>query len=210
VADIGIFFIVLLSAAMSYFRGLVRELGTIFTWVSAAIIAFFLFPYGREFARGVIPIPLIADIAAGLVLFALALLPMILLASLVLNRFAGSAPGPVDRWAGVFFGIVRGLFLVAIAYWASLLLVPQGKEPAWIRGAVSLPLIKAMAVILPERSLYDSESENSGQDQSGADERGNHEGSGNANPGTPNILHNGYPQNDRRSLDQLITTTNEE
>lgn len=207
--DFGILAIVLVSAVMAYFRGLIRELGTILTWISAAVIALFLFPYGREVARGVIPVPVLADIVAGAVLFGLALLPLVILSSMLFSKFTGREPGTADRILGTLFGVFRGFFLVAIGYWASMQIVPPGKEPAWIENAFTFPIVKSIAVILPKRTVYVDETTNSGQEESrnGADAKtppengASSEASGDAN---------GYPQNDRRSLDQLITTTNDE
>jgi len=201
VVDLGILAIVLLSAAMAYYRGMVRELSTILSWVSAAVIAFFLFPYGRDIARTIIPMPLIADAIAGIVLFSLALLPLTLLMSLIFSQFSKDEPGLIDRISGTAFGIIRGFFLVAIAYWGSLLLVLPGQEPAWIKDAVTFPIVKKLAVVLPKRSVVVDESGFSGHEE-GAEGIDNTDGDQSNN-------NDGYPQNDRRSLEKLVATTSE-
>lgn len=198
--DIAILAVVLISALVAYYRGLIRETFTIITWVGAAIIAFFLFPAARDIARGMIPVPLLADISAAALLFLAALLPIILLVATLTHQLNREGPGLIDRWAGGVFGVVRGLFLVAIVYWASLLLVRPGQEPAWIQGSLSEPIIHEFANLLPEQAPYFTDHSDSADDE---------EKNGDPPPAQTGAAQ-GYQQNDRRSLDRLITNTSEE
>ena len=68
------------------------------------------------------------------------------------HRFSESVKnspiGPLDRAAGVAFGVVRGLVLVGLAYLAFTYFVPIRQQPGWLTEARLLPMVQSTADVL--------------------------------------------------------------
>ncbi|THH38889.1 CvpA family protein [Aliishimia ponticola] len=115
--------IIVLSALLAYGRGLVRELMAIAGWVIAAIL-------GYMFAPQVEPLmsetPVIGEFIAGnctlgmvLAFFAVmvvALIVVSLFTPLFSSLIQRSALGTIDQGLGFLFGVIRGILLIAIAF----------------------------------------------------------------------------------------------
>jgi hypothetical protein len=56
--------------------------------------------------------------------------------------------GPLDRAAGVAFGVVRGLVVVGLAYMAFTYFVPIRQQPHWVTEARLLPVVQSTADVL--------------------------------------------------------------
>src|ERR1700759_3291241 len=133
--DCLIVFIVLLSVIYAAWRGFIWETLTIFSWVSAAFACLYFGPYVIPLMRGMV----------GETWFAFPL-------AFVSHRFSQTVKhspiGPLDRAAGVAFGIVRGLVFVGLAYLAFSYFVPLSKHPEWIRNARLLPIVQSTSQVL--------------------------------------------------------------
>jgi hypothetical protein len=68
------------------------------------------------------------------------------------HRFSQSVKsspiGPLDRVAGLAFGVVRGLVIVGLAYLAFTYFVPIRKQPLWVTEAKLLPIVQDTADVL--------------------------------------------------------------
>ncbi|EPX81894.1 CvpA family protein [Salipiger mucosus] len=123
VVDAVVAVVIVLSALLAYSRGLVREALAILGWIAAAILAVIFAPQLQPLVKEV---PVIGEflsdscelsiIAAFAAVFALGLV----LFSLFTPVFAGlvqrSALGGLDQGLGFLFGVVRGIVLVAVAF----------------------------------------------------------------------------------------------
>ena len=115
--------VIILSALLAYGRGLVREVMAIVGWVAAAVLGFMFAPRVEPLVR---EIPVVGDIIADscelsiigafAIVFSLALIVMSLFTPLFSSLIRRSALGGLDQGLGFFFGVVRGLLLVAIAF----------------------------------------------------------------------------------------------
>ncbi|WP_299350132.1 CvpA family protein [uncultured Shimia sp.] len=115
--------VIIVSALLAYSRGLVREGMAIVGWIAAAVLAFI-------FAPRVVPlvkeIPVVGDflgescelsvIASFAAVFALALVVVSLFTPLFSSLVQRSALGGLDQGMGFLFGVLRGILLVAIAF----------------------------------------------------------------------------------------------
>ncbi len=141
-ADLVIAGVLLLSGVLAFFRGAVRELLSVAGWIGAAAAAYYGFGYLQPITRELIGMALIADIVAGSAIFITALIALSMVSSTVSRRVKESGLGAVDRSLGFVFGLVRGAFLVSVAYvmlaWA---LLPD-EQPYWLREARALPLVE--------------------------------------------------------------------
>lgn len=115
--------VIILSALLAYSRGIVREALAIAGWVAAAVLAFIFAPQVQPLVKE-IPVvgEFIADscelsvIAAFAAVFALALVLASLFTPLFSSLVQRSALGGLDQGFGFLFGVLRGILLVAIAF----------------------------------------------------------------------------------------------
>ncbi len=115
--------IVVVSGLLAYSRGLLREVLAIAGWVAAAVVAFIFapqvvplvkeIPVVGDFLRDSCELSVITGFAA---VFAVALIVVSIFAPLFSSVVQRSALGGLDQALGFFFGIARGLLLVAIAF----------------------------------------------------------------------------------------------
>jgi len=156
-ADIIVFVVLILSAAIAFARGFVREVLSIGAWVAAAVATIYGFPYAQPIARRYIEMTLVADIVAGVAIFVVVLAILTVVSHFLARLVRGSALGAVDRSLGLLFGLLRGAVLVCIAYLVLIWAVPEPDRPAWFTEARSLPLVQKGAdfllSLLPESAL---------------------------------------------------------
>lgn len=143
IVDLVVIVVLLLSALLALFRGLVKEVLSIVGWIVALAATYFLFPVARDIARSYIESKIFADIAAGAALF----LPTLILCSLVTHwiseQVRASAVSAVDRSLGFLFGLARGALIVVVAWWVADRLIPPPTQPVWLLEARTRPLAVA-------------------------------------------------------------------
>ncbi len=123
IVDGAVAVIIVLSALLAYSRGLVREAMAIAGWVVAAILAFMFAPQVQPLVKEV---PVVGDfltdscelsiIAAFAAVFTVALVITSLFTPLFSSLIQRSALGGLDQALGFFFGVARGVLLVAIGF----------------------------------------------------------------------------------------------
>lgn len=115
--------VIILSALLAYGRGFVREAMAIAGWVAAAVLAFLFAPRVEPLVRE-IPVvgEFVADscelsmIGAFAIVFAIALIIVSFFTPLFSSVVQRSAAGGVDQGLGFLFGVLRGILLVALAF----------------------------------------------------------------------------------------------
>jgi membrane protein required for colicin V production len=146
--DIVVIAVILISAFLALWRGLVRETFSIFEWVASAYVALRFAPVFQPMLIGIGEPPWLAWIAAFVGTFIVVLVPL----SMLTHRFADivkrSEIGPVDRALGFVFGIGRGLVVVGLAYIAFASFVPREEQPAVVTDARLFPLIQNSSQVL--------------------------------------------------------------
>lgn len=115
--------IIVVSALLAYARGFTREVMAIAGWVAAAVLAFVFAPQVEPLMA---EIPVVGDfisdscelsiIAAFAAVFALALIVVSFFTPVLSSLVQRSAVGGLDQGAGFFFGVLRGILLVAISF----------------------------------------------------------------------------------------------
>jgi len=116
---------VVISSLLAYARGLVREVMAIVGWIVAAIAAFLFAPQVMPLVKE-IPVvgSILADscelsiIASFAAVFAIALLIMSFFTPLLSSLINKSMLGKLDQSLGFIFGVVRGIALIAIGFFA--------------------------------------------------------------------------------------------
>ena len=160
--DILVALVMIVSALLAFSRGAVREILGVGAWVGAALATVFGFQHVRPYARDIIDYELVADAAAGLVIFVLALIILTVISQLVAGRIQRSKLGALDRTLGIIFGLLRGAILVCLAYMMFIWAVSEDDRPEWVDQARTMPYIKqgadAIRAIVPRDTLEDAES----------------------------------------------------
>jgi membrane protein required for colicin V production len=93
-----------------------------------------------------------SDWMAGLIAYSAVFLAVFIPFAFMSHRFSQSVKnspiGPLDRAAGLAFGVVRGLVIVGLAYLAFTYFVPIRQHPRWITEAKLLPIVQDTADVL--------------------------------------------------------------
>lgn len=160
--DLVIIAVLLISGVIAFFRGFVHEVLAIAAWAGAALAALYGLPHVRPVAREYIPLTWAADLAAGSALFLGVLLVLALITRALSRRVQNSALGALDRSLGFLFGLVRGAFVVAVAFVVVTWIWPEPDDrPRWIAEARGLPLVEDGAELvrslIPESMEEDAE-----------------------------------------------------
>lgn len=134
--DGAVALVIIVSAILAYSRGLVRELLSIAGWIIAAVVAYALAPRAEPLVR---EIPYVGDIlgdsceltviASFAAVFAIALMIVALFTPLFSSLIRNSALGGIDQGLGFFFGVLRGILLIAVALLVFQRAVPAGNVP---------------------------------------------------------------------------------
>ncbi len=146
--DLGVAFILLISGILAYVRGLVHEVLSVGAWVGAIFATVFFYPAVQPYARDLIPMDFVADMATGVVMFVLTLVILSLATRAVSSRVKDSALNVLDRSLGFIFGLARGALVVCVAYLGFELMVPEEDQPEWVTVARSIPLVRLGAAKL--------------------------------------------------------------
>ena len=141
-----------LSVLVSIFRGAVREIMALASWVVSGFVAIELSPRVSGVLPSAISNPTIRIAVAFVVLLLIGLLLFALVGLAVSNLVKKAGLSSMDRTLGVFFGLLRGIVvLVLLVLVAGLTPLPH--DPAW-RNATFSPPLEALAIFargfLPE------------------------------------------------------------
>ena len=148
VIDCLIVLVIVVSAGYAAWRGFIWETLTIFAWIAAAFGCLYFGPYIIPLTRSLVH----ADWLASLLAYAAVFLGVFIPLAFIVARFSDSVKhspiGPLDRAAGVAFGVVRGLVIVGMAYLAFTYFVPIRNQPRWLTEARLLPVVQSAADVL--------------------------------------------------------------
>lgn len=134
--------IVLGSGLIGLLRGFVREVLSICTWIGAAAATYFFFSFTKEFARGHISNPMIADGVTIVVLFIALLIIFSIICGIISDLVRKSTLGGIDRSLGLGFGLVRGVILIAVCEVVLSAFTPRQNQSESIQTARFTPLAR--------------------------------------------------------------------
>ncbi len=141
VTDLAIAGILLLSGALAFFRGAVRELFSVIAWIGAAAATYYGFGFVQPLARELSGATLLADIGAGAAIFVVSLIVLSFISATFTRRVKESRLNALDRSLGFLFGLARGVLIVSIAYLMLSWAMPTDEQPGWLREARAMPLM---------------------------------------------------------------------
>ncbi len=144
--DYAIIGLIAISSIIGLFRGFIREAFSLGLWIVAIWVGL---SFSREFSsflEGVIDYPSARIAAAFAVLFFVTLILGAMVSYLLGELVKKTGLTGSDRFAGMIFGIARGLVVVAIIIMlAGLTPLP---EDSWWKESVLIPPFQSLAVWL--------------------------------------------------------------
>ena len=114
--DYAILVVLAISAILATLRGMTREALGLLGWVLSIIVARLLAPLLEDPIIAVIPNE---DLSAGIawaIPFIVMVILWFVLATLISPGLKKAGLGALDRWLGVVFGFIRGVFMVTAIY----------------------------------------------------------------------------------------------
>lgn len=146
--------IVGLSAIFGFRRGFVTEVLSLAAWAGAVVLTVFGLNPATEFFREYVSPDVVADVIAFVALFIGGLIILKLAASWIGEGVRSSFMGPLDRSAGILFGVLRGALIVSFAYLLFSIWVPAKNFPDSVKDASLRPLLEygaeMLAIVGPE------------------------------------------------------------
>jgi uncharacterized membrane protein required for colicin V production len=146
--DCLIVLVIVVSAGYAAWRGFLWETLTIFEWVAAAFACLYFGPYLIPMMRSLVSQPWLASVLAYAAVFLAVFIPLAFMSHRFSESVKNSPIGPLDRAAGVAFGVVRGLVIVGLAYLAYTYFNPIRQQPPWLTEAELLPVVQSTAEVL--------------------------------------------------------------
>lgn len=149
IADYLVIVLVAASAIIGVFRGFLREVISLATWVLAVIVAWTFGPSLEPSLGGLLADPDVRPWAARVILFVLVLLIGAAVGAIAVYFVRLSIFSSVDRFLGLVFGLLRGIVVLGVLvilgqtlqlqgerWWRTSLLMPYGEEIADVLRAV--------------------------------------------------------------------------
>ena len=146
--DCLIVLIIIVSAGYATWRGFIWETLTIFAWAAAAFSCLYFGPYLVPMTKSLVNTDWLAGLLAYSAVFLAVFIPFAFMSHRFSQSVKSSPIGPLDRAAGLAFGVVRGLVIVGVAYMAFTYFVPIREHPRWITEAKLLPIMQDTADVL--------------------------------------------------------------
>jgi membrane protein required for colicin V production len=152
--DIILLVVMLISGLLAMIRGFMREILSIGAWGIAALVTLYSYARAVPIAKQYISSDMVATGASVGGIFLLTLLVVSVITVRISDMILDSRVGALDRTLGFLFGLGRGLLVVVVAFLFFAWLVPDQKQPEWVRGAKSKVVLQStgqwLLSMLPE------------------------------------------------------------
>ncbi len=148
--------VVLVSALLAMYRGFLREVLSIASWVAAAAVAVLFYKQALPTVQVYVPNVQVATAVAVAGLFVVTLLVVSWITMKISDFVLDSAFGALDRTFGFLFGAARGLLLLVVAIQFFNGFVPIQQQPHWVAAAKSKPVLdmlgEKLLAMLPDNA----------------------------------------------------------
>lgn len=143
--DYAIIVVLAISAVLSTLRGMTREALGLLGWVLSVIVARLIAPLLEEPILNIIPNENLSSGIAWAIPFIVMVILWFVLASLISPGLKKAGLGALDRWLGVVFGFIRGVFVVTAIYLGVVIgLGGEDNLPSAASEAQSANVIRAL------------------------------------------------------------------
>jgi membrane protein required for colicin V production len=149
--DLIVLALLLISAAVGYMRGAIREVAAMVALVAAAFLAIYGLPTTAPVAHHFIHTRWLAALAALAVVFLVTYGLLRLIGAGIAQRVQQThVLGTLDRIVGLGIGVVRGLVVLGGLYLMFNAATPVDLRPRWITGSATWPVAERMGRLLEE------------------------------------------------------------
>ena len=140
--DAAVLGIMILSCLFAFFRGFVREVLSLGSWIGAGLVTLYYFESVAQKLQPHFKNEMAATGVATIGLYALSLICFSILTRIVMKFVkSGADVGLLDNFFGLLFGGLRGAFIVALAYLMIVFVIGENTRPEWMRGSFTLPYV---------------------------------------------------------------------
>ena len=136
--DIVILAVMAISLVFGLFRGLLRELLSLVSWVLAFWIAYRYSANVAEIIDRALQNPTLSQAVSAVLVFVIALVALMVLTSLIAKVFKATGLAGIDRILGGLFGLGRGVVILL----AALILASHtgAVEQDWYNASTMIPM----------------------------------------------------------------------
>ncbi len=146
VFDLIVLVIIGTSGLLSFYRGFVREILSLGAWLGASLLTLYLFPKVGGALEPQLKNAAAASGIAATGVFLVSLVTFSIMSGFVIKFFkSGSEIGFLDNFAGLLFGVARGILFVAVGYFIFSLVTPEKNYPDWVKESASRPYVAKVA-----------------------------------------------------------------
>ncbi len=145
--DVGIVLILFVSTLIGIYRGFLRELLTLFTWVLGASLSYVYGAHAGQifgFAN-----PVTKEICGMIMIFVTVVLLGFMIKYLICKWFNISGASTLDRIVGALFGLARGAVIMVLA---ALTLDSTDTNSAWYKDSRMMPTFFSGAKYVTEHT----------------------------------------------------------
>ena len=147
--DYAILLVLAISSILSTLRGMTREALGLAGWALSILMARFVAPILEDPIANVVPNEDLVSGIAWTIPFIITVILWFVLASLISPGLKKAGLGALDRWLGVVFGFVRGVFIVTAIYIGVVIgLGGEDKLPKVASEAQSANVIRALGQVI--------------------------------------------------------------
>jgi membrane protein required for colicin V production len=140
--------VLVVSTLLGFSRGAVQEIVALVAFTAAAALAVWLLPYTGPFAQATVHPAWASNAVAVAVCFLIAYFAIRFFGNRLSQSLHGHATlGPLDRTAGLAFGVVRALVLLGVVFLV-FKATPSGQPPPLIADAKIYPLARGAGLTL--------------------------------------------------------------
>ena len=164
-SNIAIFDLVVLSftfifVLIAFFRGFIKEIFSLFTWIAALVISYYATPFVSHYLASYSKNKMVLDIVTRTILFIVVFFAFSLSTSNMCKNLQDKIPSSFDKSLGVLYGLLKTLIIFSIVYSlvANLYLFLLGKQgvdtkklpevPTWLSDAKSSNILKSSALVI--------------------------------------------------------------
>lgn len=143
-ADGFVIVLLIASSAIGVYRGFIREVLTLITWIFAAYLAFMYGKYAGDIFTFIDTTSLRDGLGIALIFFVTLLIGS-LIKFLICKAFSIAGPSIVDRIGGFAFGVARACALIIAVF----LIAPNTvKEQSWYVKSKIMPTFNTAATLI--------------------------------------------------------------
>ena len=149
--DLIVLVLLLISAAVGWARGAIREVAALVALVGAGVIAVIGLPTMTPLVGHMIHTRWVAALVALIGVFVVCYGLLRLIGAGIAQRVQRThVLGGLDRTAGLGIGLARGLAVLGGLYLMFNAATPEDLRPSWITGSATWPAARAMGGLITE------------------------------------------------------------